>query len=223
MLYAGAALGQTAEVTHNVNLRSDPSTANPPPKPPHTATPRSAPPTPTPPIRLLTPPEQLRVLAAAKTNGYYHVRTSVGEEGWVWSPNVHVLPATPTAAPTPSGPTPTPAPGITPSPPPTPSGAATAIDPSWPKGTPVEVTFSGASGTCGPDGDPTGDPETNHLKNRVDEPTSYHWVTWGAIKALPVPHVTVGLGPAQRVSQAVSPGTAAIPGGRARLVRPSQA
>ncbi len=170
ILCAGASPGQTAQVTHNVNLRTDPSTANPP-------------------IRLLTPPEQVELLDPGKTSGYYHVQTSVGEEGWVWSPNVHVLPVTPTPAPTPPGPTPTPAPGITPSPPPTPSGAATAIDPSWPKGTPVEVTFSGASGTCGPDGDPSGDTETNHLKNRVDEPTSYHWVTWGAIKALPVPPV----------------------------------
>jgi hypothetical protein len=66
---------------------------------------------------------------------------------------------------------------------------ATVIQPSWLKGTPVEATFIGASGTCGPDGDPNGDPETNHLKNRVDEPTSTHQVTWDAIKALHVPHV----------------------------------
>jgi uncharacterized protein YraI len=170
ILCAGAALGQTAEVTHNVNLRSDPSTANPP-------------------IRLLLPPEQVQLVEAGKTNGYFHVRTVQNEEGWVWSSNVHLLPVTPTAAPTPSGPTATPAAGITPSPPPTPSGIATVIQPSWPKGTPVEVTFSGASGTCGPDGDPSGDTETNHLKNRVDEPTSTHEVTWAAIKNLPVPHV----------------------------------
>jgi hypothetical protein len=170
ILCAGAALGQTAEVTHNVNLRGDPSTNNPP-------------------IRLLTPPEQVQLLEAGKTNGYFHVRTVQNEEGWVWSPNVHVLLVTPTAVSTPSGPTPTPAPGVTPSPPPTPSGAATVIQPSWPKGTPVEVTFTGASGTCGPDGNPNGDPETNHLKNRVDEPASTHEVTWDAIKSLPVPHV----------------------------------
>ena len=89
ILYAGAALGQTAEVTHNINLRSDPSTANPP-------------------IRLLTPPEQVQLLEAGKTNGYYHVQTFVGEEGWVWSPNVHVLPVTLTPAPTPPRPTATP-------------------------------------------------------------------------------------------------------------------
>ena len=170
ILSAGAAFGQTAEVTHNVNLRSDPSTSNPP-------------------IRLLTPPEQVQLLESDKTNGYYHVQTSVGEEGWVWSPNVHVLPGTPTAAPTPPGPTATPGPGITPSPPPTPSGIATVIQPSWLKEPPIEVTFTGSSGTCGPDGDPNGDPETNHIKNRVDEPTSTHEVTWAAIKNLPVPHV----------------------------------
>lgn len=170
ILCAAAGLAQTAEVSHNVNLRPDPSTANPP-------------------IRLLLPPEQVQLLEPGKTNGYYHVRTSASEEGWVWSPNVHVLPGTPTAAPTPSGPTATPALGITPSLPPTPSRITTAIDPSWPGGTPVEVTFSGASGTCGPDGDPSSDTETNHLKNRVDEPTSTHEVTWAAIKNLPVPHV----------------------------------
>src|ERR1700693_2478959 len=170
ILCAGVASAQTAEVTHNVNLRSDPSTANPP-------------------IRLLLPPEHVQLLEASKTNGYFHVRTVQNEEGWVWSPNVHVLPVTPTAAPTPSGPTATPRPGITPSPPPTPSGVATVIQPTWPKGTPAEVTFTGASGTCGPDGDPNGDPETNHLKNRVDESSSTHEVTWAAIKNLPVPHV----------------------------------
>jgi hypothetical protein len=166
LLAASWSLAQQAEVTRNVNLREDPSTANQP-------------------IRLLTPPETVTLIEPDKTGGYYHVRTVQNEEGWVWAPNVHVLPTTPTAAPTPSGLTATPAPGITPSQPPTPSGLATTIDPSWPKGTPVEITSSTASGTCGPDGDPSGDKETCHLKNRVDVPSSYHEVTFDAILKLP--------------------------------------
>lgn len=168
LLAASWSLAQQAEVTRNVNLREDPSSANQP-------------------IRLLTPPEIVTLIEPDKTAGYYHVRTVQNEEGWVWAPNVHVLPTTPTAAPTPSEPTASPAPGITPSQPPTPSGLATAIDPSWPKGTPVEITFSTASGTCGPDGDPSGDTETNHLKNRVDVPNAndYHEVTFSAVTTLP--------------------------------------
>jgi hypothetical protein len=90
ILCVGVTFAQTAEVTHNVNLRSDPSTAHPP-------------------IRLLLP-QQIQLLEAGQTNGYFHVRTMQNEEGWVWSPNVHVLPVTPTPAPTPPGPTATPAP-----------------------------------------------------------------------------------------------------------------
>src|SRR5713101_4387756 len=72
---------------------------------------------------------------------------------------------------------------------PTAVGAATAIDPTWDKPAPVEITFHTASGTCGPDGDPTGDTETYHRKNRVDLPSSYHEVTFGAIAGLSVPNV----------------------------------
>ncbi len=88
---AATCLGQTAEVTHNVNLRSDPSTDNPP-------------------IRLLHPPEILNLLEPNKTAGYYHVKTAQGKKGWVWSNNVKILDVTPTPTQTP---TPTPASGIT--------------------------------------------------------------------------------------------------------------
>src|SRR5664279_6180340 len=73
---------QQAEVTHNVNLRADPSTANPP-------------------IRLLVPPEQVQLLESSKTSGYYHVHTSQAEDGWVWAKNVHVAAISPTPIPTP--------------------------------------------------------------------------------------------------------------------------
>jgi hypothetical protein len=102
------------------------------------------------------------------------------------------VPAEATATPTPE------VTAVTATPTPIPSGPATAIDPTWAKGTPAEITFSTPSGTCsppsatcGPDGDASGDPETNHLKNRVDVPSGnhYHEVTFTAITSLAVPHV----------------------------------
>src|SRR5664279_233658 len=80
---------QQAEVTHNVNLRADPSTDNSP-------------------IRLLMPPEQVQLLEPVKTSGYYHVHTNQAEEGWVWAKNVHVTAISPTPTPTPLAATPTP-------------------------------------------------------------------------------------------------------------------
>jgi len=75
---ATAASGQTVTVVHNVNLRPDPSSEYTP-------------------IRLLAPSEPpLTLLDAAPESGYYHVRTSSGEEGYVWSRYVLVT-ATPSA------------------------------------------------------------------------------------------------------------------------------
>lgn len=68
------AFGQEAMVVRNVNLRSDPSTANPP-------------------LRLLIPPARVSLLASSATNGYLHIKTEDGVEGWVWSKNVRVNPA----------------------------------------------------------------------------------------------------------------------------------
>jgi hypothetical protein len=55
----------TAVVARNVNLRSTPSTALTP-------------------IRLLTPPEALVLVTTTRVNGYYHVRTALNEDGWVY-------------------------------------------------------------------------------------------------------------------------------------------
>jgi Bacterial SH3 domain len=66
---ATVALGQTAVVQRNVNLRADPSTANPA-------------------LTLLTPPAMLTLLESSKQAGYYHVRTTSDQEGWVWAKNV---------------------------------------------------------------------------------------------------------------------------------------
>src|SRR5262249_52284525 len=106
--------GQTLEVTHNVNLRQDPSTDNPP-------------------IRLVLLGEEVTLLEPGKTNDYYHVTTAQNEEGWVWAHNVRVLAATPT-----------PGPGVTPVPTAaaTLSGPANAIDPTWPRPAPQEITFN---------------------------------------------------------------------------------
>src|SRR5664279_5993580 len=108
---------QQAEVTHDVNLRADPSTANPP-------------------IRLLKPPEQVQLPEAEKTAGYYHVRTSQAEEGWTWAKNIHVIAISPTPTPTPlpmTTATPTPAALPTSTATPTPSVPVSAIDETWEK------------------------------------------------------------------------------------------
>jgi hypothetical protein len=131
--------------------------------------------------------EEVTLLESTKTNDYYHVTTAQDEKGWVWAHNVHVLAIAPTVTPAASvtG-TPTPiAVATAVAPTPTPSGIATAIDSSWEKPAPVEITFHTTTGTCEPDGDPGSDTVTNHLKNRVDEPPSYHLVIFDAIVNLP--------------------------------------
>jgi uncharacterized protein YraI len=88
LLFAVAAQAQEATVTHNVNLRSDPSTSNPS-------------------IRLLKPTTQLTLIDSTATAGYYHVKTDDGTEGWVWSKNVQIGSPTgtpPTGAPSAGGP-----------------------------------------------------------------------------------------------------------------------
>ena len=68
----------TATVTHDVNLRPDPSVEYPA-------------------VQLLTPSEPpLTLLDPLPHDGYYHVQTSQGEVGYVWRKNVHVSAATPT-------------------------------------------------------------------------------------------------------------------------------
>src|ERR1019366_10159315 len=65
LLWTTVAFAQTATVTHNVNLRSDASTSQPP-------------------IRLLTPSEpSLTVLDPTPSAGYLHVRTANNEDGGV--------------------------------------------------------------------------------------------------------------------------------------------
>src|SRR5262249_32559360 len=72
--------GQTVTVVKNVNLRPDSSSEYLP-------------------IRLLTPSEPpLSLIGPNPESGYYHVVTSAGEEGYVWSRNVRVRVAQSVAA-----------------------------------------------------------------------------------------------------------------------------
>ena len=65
------AFAQDGVVERNVNLRREPSTSNAP-------------------IRVLRPSEEFEILDPSRRSGYYHVETSLGEVGWLWSRNVSV-------------------------------------------------------------------------------------------------------------------------------------
>src|SRR6476660_3631810 len=71
-VYVCAQTTGKVEVTRNVNLRVDASTAIDP-------------------IEMLRPPERLDLVEPGKVNGYYHVRSDDGDEGWVWASNVRLL------------------------------------------------------------------------------------------------------------------------------------
>ena len=68
---ASTSLAQVAVVKQNANLRPGPSSSQPS-------------------IRRLQPPEELRLLSLARSNGYYNVQTTANEVGWVWSAYVDV-------------------------------------------------------------------------------------------------------------------------------------
>src|SRR5215470_2592162 len=83
---------QHATVKRNVNLRSDPSKNNPA-------------------IELLQADSTLTVLDPTPQNGYYHVKTGDGQEGWVWGRNISLRaetgePSTPSPSLPPKQPTP---------------------------------------------------------------------------------------------------------------------
>lgn len=134
-----------AQVTRNVNLRSDPSSNS------------SR-------IKLLTPPDRIDLVEDTATNGYYHVLTEDGKEGWVWGKNIQ-LQATVEA---------------------TLVAGVTAISEQWQKPEPNKTTFKGVEGNCPWNGDGT-DPDTYARKNRSDVPSTYHDVPWSAISQLAFP------------------------------------
>jgi hypothetical protein len=142
---------QSATVTRNVYLRPAPSTDNQP-------------------LRKLVPPEEVEIIAAEQTNGYYHVRTVEGdEEGWVWARNVH----SPEATLTPTGSALTLA-----------AAPAASVDANWAKPAMKVGTFTSGEKKCGPTGSAPGN-ETNRRKNRVDVPKAYNAVTFDALIGLP--------------------------------------
>jgi hypothetical protein len=132
--------------------------------------------------------DTVTLLSPTLRRSYYHIAESDGTRGWVYSRYLTLVggvsavqPAAPPAAP--------------------PTGVASAVDPSWEKPAPRVAVFhrSGAP-DCAAVGDP-GDTATDRLKNRIDEPTAYHPVTFDAILALPYPrnhkpHRTDWLAPA---------------------------
>ena len=161
LILVSTALGfaQQAVVTHNAILRGDPSSQHRP-------------------IRRLAPPDTVDLVQPEPTNGYLHIRTGDGEEGWVLAKYLRVL--------SPSEPAPE-SPATASGPPPAPGTAAAEISPEWEKPVPPPTTFSSGGQTCGPSGD-GGDTATNLLKNRTDVPSSYHAVAFDAVATVAYPN-----------------------------------
>ena len=163
LLSASTVLSQTAVVTRNANLRPDPSTDQDP-------------------IVKLIPPAQVELLEPDPTNGFYHVKAGANE-GWVWGKNIHISAGGAPPVPSPAPPSahgsasggaliePTPAP---------------AVSSDWEKGSPENNVFHGTEGDCAEAGK-GGDSATNKLKNRVDIPAAYHYVSWSAINTTTYP------------------------------------
>jgi hypothetical protein len=141
-------------VVRNVNLRPAPTTASPE-------------------IRLLRPPDELRLREDTTTSGYYAVRTQDDEDGWVWARNVRRKSEVDSAA---GG-----APAVAPA-----GVAASSIDESWDKPAPNHSSFTSHGASCGAQGD-GGDAETNLRKNRTDVPPAYHDVAFDAVATLSYP------------------------------------
>jgi hypothetical protein len=71
LLLAFCCSAQTGIVKRNVNLRAAPSTANDP-------------------IKTLKPAAELDLIEPDDTDGFFHVMTSDGQEGWVWGRNIKI-------------------------------------------------------------------------------------------------------------------------------------
>jgi uncharacterized protein YgiM (DUF1202 family) len=177
---------QTAVVSRNVNLRSDPSTSQPA-------------------IELLKPPTTLEVLDPTLQSGYLHVRTSDGNEGWVWTRNVNVREAP--AAPTPVA-TPTPAPAPIPTPSPVGFNVGCALP------------FAGASPRTDFDnGCPNQGQPTKHVGFTLDQVTNMY--TLKNNYCAPGPAVNVDfadMGRFQKGTMQLTGGSAIAEGRRVRLV-----
>jgi hypothetical protein len=158
---AGSALATDAILKRRGTLRSDPSTEHPP-------------------ITNLKAQEDVELIEPSAKSGYYHVRTSEGDEGWVYSRNLEIVPTAPPTTAQLS------APLSAARPPTTDTGIATSIPSNWERPEPNRTTFHGPDGDCGTTGD-GGDTVTNARKNRTDVPPEYHPVTWRALQSVPYP------------------------------------
>jgi hypothetical protein len=159
------AIATDAILKRHATLRADPSTEKPP-------------------ITNLQAGEDVELVEPSTKSGYYHVRTSEGDDGWVYSRNLEIVPSTPT--PTVPLAAISAAPLRAARPPASDSGVATSIPTNWDRPEPAPTTYHGPDGICGPTGD-GGDTKTNARKNRTDLPSEYHPVSWRALQSVPYP------------------------------------
>jgi hypothetical protein len=153
-LLASTLFAEEAIVRRNVHLRETPSTKA-----------KS--------LRVLLPEVEVEVLDAAQKDGFLHIQTEDGLQGWVFAkflreqaPAGQLLPAAAEKE----------------------AAAATAVSEDWQKADPVTGDFTLNGLTCGPTGSGDNrDQGTNVRKNRTDLSSSYHDVTWQAIAGLPFP------------------------------------
>jgi hypothetical protein len=115
-------------------------------------------------IGTLETDDEVELSADPVTNGYRHVKTE-DAEGWVLDRNLRLDVPTTTTLHELQAPIAEP---------------SDHIDETSQKQAPNTTTITNKDKLCGPTGDP-GDNITNRQKNRSDEPTSAHDVTWNAI------------------------------------------
>lgn len=109
--------------------------------------------------------DTVTLIHSTARQGYYHIVERDSTKGWIYARYVQIVGAAP-----PSG-----------------GNATSVVDASWQK-PPLHSTTLHRTGfpDCGPAG-AGGDTLTDLRKNRIDEPASYHPVTFDAILALPYP------------------------------------
>jgi uncharacterized protein YraI len=144
--------------------------------------------------------DTVTLLSPSQRKGYYHIEESDGTKGWVYVRYLELVGSAPTTTTTGAGST-TSSTGtgsttsstdtasttsVTPSG--TTAGAAVSkVSASWAKPAFVTSVFNRAGfGSCARGGD-GGDTATNVRKNRTDEPSAYHLVSFDAILGLPYP------------------------------------
>ncbi len=163
LLWTSLATAQTAVVKRNVNLRSDASTDSDI-------------------VELLKPGAQLQLVEPDQTNGFYHVTSDDGKDGWVWARNTKVLAGTPTPTPHPNPPGPT-----TPSP--TTSGDLFSELMNARKTAVGQPLIENGSEVCGPTGNAKkpAAKALNTNKNRTDVPgdSDYVDIGWSDLESLP--------------------------------------